>query len=214
MLKNFNKMKIKPKELESSGYILLDQLRHEELMVFLNEKNRSKGIFSYLFLLVLFIPIPLISFYLTFNIMTDKIGLIEGLLYCLLGIGSVFLFIPVHELLHALAYKVVGAKNISFYSNLKKMYFAAISDQSVINLTEFKIVALVPFLFVIIISLALFPFLVAPWQIMILGFVATHNLFCGGDFSLLNYMQNNKNRGIVTFDDKEEGETYFYIRKE
>jgi hypothetical protein len=207
-------MKIQPHELENNSYLLLEKLKHNDLISFLNEKSKSKGIFYYLFLFCLFIPIPLLSFLMTFYVLKNEIELIVGLLYCLLGIGLVFLFIPIHELLHALAYKIIGAKNISFYSNFKKRYFAAISDRSVVNLREFKIVALFPFLFVIIISISLFPHINTHWQLMILSFVTTHNIFCSGDFSLLNYMQNNKHRGIVTFDDKEKGETYFYIRKE
>jgi p-aminobenzoyl-glutamate transporter AbgT len=83
----------------------------------------------------------------------------------------------------------------------------------VINLAEFKIVALMPFLTVLICAISLFPFVDIEWQIATLSFVATHNLFCGGDFSLLNYLQNNKHQGIVTYDDKEKKETYFYVEK-
>jgi hypothetical protein len=135
-------------------------------------------------------------------------------LYSLLGVGLAMIFTPVHELLHALAYKIVGARNISFYSNFKKFYFATISNKSVVNLRAFKIVAFFPFLTVVIISILLFPYVIITWKIVILSFVATHNLFCSGDFTLSNYMQNNRHRGIVTYDDTEKEETYFYIRKE
>jgi hypothetical protein len=42
-------------------------------------------------------------------------------------------------------------------------------------------------------------------------FLFIHNIFCGGDISLLNYLASNK--GMVTYDDKEKGETYFYIKQ-
>jgi hypothetical protein len=134
--------------------------------------------------------------------------------YCVLGVVLVILFIPFHEFLHALAYKIVGAKKVSFYLNFRKMYFAAISDKSVINLGEFKIVALTPFLFVMVVSLFLIFQVNEYWVFTILLFLLLHNVFCGGDFSLLNFMQTKKETRIVTFDDKEKSETYFYIKKE
>lgn len=207
------KMKILPKNLEKNSYVLFEKLKHAELMEFLNDKNKSKGIFFYIFMLCLFIPIPLISYFLTFNILKNNIGLFEGPLLTLLGIGLVFIFIPIHELLHALAYKAIGAKNISYYSNIKKFYFATVSDKSVINLAEFKIVAFLPFLVVIISAILLFPLVSIHFKTIILGFVSAHTFFCSGDFALSNFMQNNKNKGIVTFDDAKKEETYFYIKK-
>lgn len=205
-------MKINPEDLEKNGFVFLEKLNHYDLLSFLNEQNKSKGLFFYIFLVFLVIPIPLLSYFLTLHVLRNDIGILEGILFLLLGIGLVLLFIPFHELLHGLGYKLIGAKNISYFANLKKYYFATISDKSVINLSEFKIVALLPFLTVIICAIAIFPFITIQWQIATLGFVATHNLFCGGDFSLLNYLQNNKQRGMVTYDDKEKKETYFYVK--
>lgn len=206
-------MKIKPEELEKKGYILADKLKHNELISFLNKKNKQKkSFYFYLYLIFLILPIPIISFLLTKNIISGKTEIVTGLLYCLLGFGFVFVFIPFHELLHALAYKVIGAKNVSFYSNFKKMYFAAISDKSVLNVNEFKIVALTPFLFVILVFLLLVSQMNIDWLLSALSFITVHNLFCSGDFSLLNYMLINKEKGIVTFDNKERGETYFYVK--
>jgi hypothetical protein len=206
-------MKIHPADLEKSGYIFLEKLNHFELLAFLNEQNKSKGLFFNIYLVCLIIPIPFLSYFLTLHILRDDIAILEAILFCLLGIGLVLIFIPVHELLHALGYQLIGAKNISYFANLKRFYFATISDKSVINLVEFKIVALMPFLTVLICAISLFPFVDIEWQIATLSFVATHNLFCGGDFSLLNYLQNNKHQGIVTYDDKEKKETYFYVEK-
>lgn len=206
-------MKIKPEELEKRGYILADKLKHSELIPFLNEKNKQKkSFYFYVYFIFSILPVPIISFLLTKNIISGKVEIITGLFYCLLGLGLVFVFIPFHELLHALAYKIIGANNVSFYSNLKKMYFAAISDKSVLNVNEFKIVALTPFLFVILIFLLLVSQMNTYWLLTALSFITVHNLFCGGDFLLLNYMQINKDKGIVTFDNKEKGETYFYVK--
>lgn len=207
-------MKIKPQELEENGYELAEKLRHNELLVFLNKKNKEKkSVYIYSYIISVFLPIGLISYTLSYEFFSGGISIAYGLIYCLLGILLVFLFIPFHELLHALAYRIVGAKKISFYSNFKKMYFAVVADKSVVNVNEFKIVALTPFLAIIVASFFLFFKINTCYTLTILSFLATHNLFCGGDFLLLNYMEINKNKAIVTFDDKEKGETYFYIKK-
>ena len=208
-------MKIEPNELEEKGYVLNDELNHDDLTSFLKEKNtESKGFFSIVFLVLLFIPIPVLSYFFTYYLMQDKLTLLSALFSCLLGVGLVFLFIPIHELLHALAYKLVGAHNISFLANLKKFYFAAIADQSVLNAKEFKIVALFPFLTVCIGAAFILPFTDEFWRLALLSFVSLHTLFCGGDFSLLNFMQRNKSKAIVTFDDRRNKKTYFYVRKD
>lgn len=208
-------MKIESEDLDKNGYQLLDEVKHDELITFLSEKNKGpKSYFFYIYLISIFLPIPVLSFLLTKNMIQGSIEIYAAILQCVLGIGLEVLFIPLHEYLHALAYKSVGAKNISFYLNFRKMYFAAISDRSVINLNEFKIVALTPYLFAILMSLIIVFQVNEYWVLTILSFIFLHNIFCGGDFSLLNYMQINKKKGIITFDDKLKGETYFYVRNE
>lgn len=206
-------MKITPTDLEPNGYVLLAQLEHSDLLRFLNEKSGRKGLFMQIFLVCLVLPIPLISYRLTFSILTDEISIFQAVFYSLLGVGLVFVFIPVHELLHALALKIIGAQNISFFSNFKQFYFATISDKAILNLREFQLVALFPFLTVWVIAFIVFAFLPLHWSFTLLCFVATHNFFCSGDFALLNYMQKYKHQGILTFDDKEAKATYFYIKK-
>jgi hypothetical protein len=208
-------MKIEPNELEENGYVRSDELNHDDLTSFLKEKNqKSKGFFTYAFVVLLFIPIPILSYFFTYYVLQDQLTFMNALLSCLLGVGLVFLFIPIHELLHALAYKLVGADNISFLANLKKFYFAAIADQSVLNVKEFKIVALFPFLTVIIGAAFILPFVNEFWWLALLSFVSLHTLFCGGDFSLLNFMQRNKSKGMLTFDDRRNKKTYFYVKKD
>lgn len=206
-------MGIKPLQLEESGYSLFEKLKHDDLISFLNEKNKErKSFFFYLFLVVSLFPIALISYFLTKGIVSGEIETLKSLLFCLSGVALVFLFIPFHELLHGLAYKIIGAKNISYFANFRKMYFAAISDQSVINVKEFRVVALLPFLFVITVALIAILMVNIYWILLILCFVTVHNLFCSGDFTLLNYMEINNEKGIVTYDDKLKKETYFYIK--
>lgn len=206
-------MKIKPSQLQARGYVSFENVKHNDLISFLNEKNKErKSFFSYTFLIILLFPIGLISYSFTKGVVSGEIEFLKSLLFCLSGVVLVFLFIPFHELLHGLAYKIIGARNISYFANWRKFYFAAISDQSVINVQEFRVVALFPFLFVIIAALISIPMVNDYWALLILCFAAVHNLFSSGDFALLNYMEIHKEKGIVTYDDKLKGETYFYVK--
>lgn len=206
-------MNLKPEELEKNGYILIDELLHNDLTSFLTEKNKEhKSYFLTLYFIFFILPISIFSFLLTKGIISGEITVVKSLLYCLLGVLSVLLFAPIHELLHALAYKLIGANNISYFANLKKFYLATVSDKNVLNVKEFKIVALLPFVFVLVFALFLSTQVDTYGMLWLLSFVFTHNMFCGGDFSFLNYMEVNKHKGIVTFDDKEKGKTYFYIK--
>lgn len=131
-----------------------------------------------------------------------------------LGGGILFSFtflIIIHEFIHALAYKYVGAKQLSYGMMLKKFMFYVQADKQVFDYGKFKIVALAPAVVVAILTIAgmgifynqhLFYFFLAIFGL--------HSIFCGGDFGLLCFFENRKNQDILTFDDKENGTTSFY----
>ena len=107
-------MNLSTKDLPKNGYVLLDKFQHSNFKRFLAKQNQGKaGFFSYLFLFSLIIPIFFVVAYLTYDILSGKIELTTGLLFCLMGIISLFIFIPIHESIHAIGYKIVGAKNIN-----------------------------------------------------------------------------------------------------
>ncbi len=135
-----------------------------------------------------------------------------------LGYGLLFTFsllIVFHELIHAAAYRWVGAKNLSFGMNLKKFMFWVLADKQVLNYEQFKKVALAPAIVVTVLSiLGMAIFYTQPYFYFFVPVFAFHSLFCGGDFGLLCFFQNRPNQEIVTFDVKEEGKTYFFAKKE
>jgi hypothetical protein len=201
------------KNFELNNYILIDSLKHKELIPFLKEKNKLKtGFFMYFYFLSLIISVFFVSYYFTISLLTGNLEILKSFICVFLGILFSILFIPIHELLHAFAYKLLGAKNISYYIKIKKFYFAVVSDKHIVNFNQFIFIALSPFLFVIFSSLILFLFSNTYISFTVIVFVTIHNLFCSGDFSLLNFMEINKDKGIITYDDKEKQETYFYIK--
>lgn len=128
--------------------------------------------------------------------------------------GLIFTFtflIVIHELIHAIAYRIVGARHLSFGMNLRKFMFYVQADKQVLNYKQFQMVALAPAIIIGIISLlGLVFFYNQPAFYFLVPVFAFHGIFCGGDFGLLCFFQNHSDREIVTFDIKAEGKTYFY----
>lgn len=134
-----------------------------------------------------------------------------------LGAGVLFtvtVLIVLHELIHALAYKYVGAKHVSFGMNLRKFIFYVQSDKDVFNYAQFKIVALAPALVIGILSLlGMIVFYNQALMYFFVSIFAFHSFFCGGDFGMLCFFQNRPDKEIYTFDLKAEGESYFYAKR-
>ena len=132
-----------------------------------------------------------------------------GVLFCITAL------IVIHELLHAIAYLIVGARKLSFGMNLKKFMFYVQADKQVLNYKQFMLVALAPAVVVGVVSLtgAIF-YYGQPLYYFFLVIFGLHGLFCGGDFGLLCFFENRKEEEIYTFDVKSEGKTYFYKRKQ
>ncbi|MDO9152262.1 MAG: DUF3267 domain-containing protein [Paludibacter sp.] len=130
--------------------------------------------------------------------------------------GLIFTFtilIVLHELIHALSYRMVGARQLSFGMNLKKFIFYVQANQYVLNYKQFKVVALAPVIAIGILSLlGMVSFYNQPIFYFIIPVFAFHTIFCGGDFGLLCFFQNRPDQEIVTFDVKAESKTYFFGR--
>ena len=204
-------MKLKPEDLEKEGYVLLSSLHHDELIPFLKESfdTRSTVIKRYhLFLVILLLVLVLMFF---FDIEgSGKAIWSDRLLFISAGVLASLLIIPVHELLHAWAYKYLGASSTSFDANWKKLYFMAMADQFVVNYREFRIVALTPLVVISVICLILLLLPIGIWKFSVMVFFLLHSTFCSGDIALLNYFEAHQENGMVTYDDKQARMSYFY----
>lgn len=204
-------MKLKVEEIPTKNYSLIANLKHDDLLPFLNEKSNSKKQFIYyIFICVLFFSLSLFTYNITKSFLSGNLGFSSIILHIVLGIVLLILFIPIHELLHALAYKIVGAPKVSFVSQLRKLYFATVADLFVINTKEFRFVATLPFLTALVCVLISTPFCNEAWRITLFTFFLLHNLTCLGDFILLNFMEINKKDKIITYDDNANKMSYFY----
>jgi hypothetical protein len=203
------KMKLKPEEPEENGYILLDEMNHVEIIPFVKKFLYKRTWFSSFYYLNVIISFSVLLF---FCIKFDRSGIDSfGVILpqILFGILLTLALVPVHELIHALAYKLLGAKKTSFDANFKRFYFLTIADQFVISRLEFKIIALAPFLVISLASL-ITSFLSGEWKVTFFTALTIHSLACSGDFALLSYFEFNRKKEVVTYDDKENKVSFFY----
>ncbi len=126
-----------------------------------------------------------------------------------LGLLLTLALIPVHELLHGIAYRICGAKSVSYKANWKQLYFMAVADGFVTHKKPFYFIGSLPF---IVISLGMIAalFVVDPHnQVMLIAALWIHASMCAGDIGLMSFFKENRDRDVVTFDDVTAGMAYF-----
>jgi hypothetical protein len=207
-------MQLTPHELPGKGYKLLDKLEHKELVPFVGVYLNRRTFYSVGYFLVNVVVVAAGTFLFLSKHEAKGFSFPVAFGYLFLGLLLTLLLIPLHEFIHVMAYRSQGAKKTSYDVILKQFVFLAIADRFVASKKEFEIVALAPF--VIISGLLVAAFLVAGqnWQFIIMGMLFMHTLCCAGDFGLLSYMQLNKHKRPVTYDDKASKVSYFYGKEE
>jgi hypothetical protein len=122
--------------------------------------------------------------------------------------------IPVHELLHIIPLYASGARSIRVGMDLKQYLFYVTAHRYVATPSQFRIVALVPFVLISIAILCMVLFLPSLWKWSLSLFLFVHSTMCAGDFALLNFYYLNKDKKIYTWDDADKKVAYFYKKLE
>ncbi len=203
-------MKIKPEELASNGYVLMDELGHMELAPFIRTYIKKRTKYSIFFNLCNVFIFGLAGYLFMAGFNQSDFDLGNRFSHFCYGLAIAFTLIPLHEYIHVLAYKSQGAINTSYDVNLKKFYFMALAHKFVANQKEFKIVALAPFITITTILTVLLFIVNYNWTLTIIGVLLAHTAMCSGDFGLLNYFEINKDKKVVTYDDIDDKISYFY----
>ncbi|HEX6087097.1 MAG TPA: DUF3267 domain-containing protein [Thermoanaerobaculia bacterium] len=119
--------------------------------------------------------------------------------------------LPLHELLHAAAYRLVGARDVRWEWSGRMMAVWVIAHRYVVGTRAFLIVALAPF--VVLNALLIVLAIVFPQVAVYLLFVLLWHVHgSAGDWSLLNFVWIHRARGFWTYDDAEAGKSYFFGR--
>jgi hypothetical protein len=127
------------------------------------------------------------------------------------SVFAFFVLLPIHEGIHGLAYRMVGAKDIRYGYSLRKFYAYAIAPNYVVNARQFFWVAILPF-GVINSALIVLAILFPAWTMYFLATLLLHIGGTSGDFSLLNFVWIHRQRELYTYDDAETKTSYFYAK--
>lgn len=208
--------KLTPEDFQNNDeFELLAEVSHQKLREFVVDQIKKEKYIIRIYSAYQFVMMIILVFFLTRSIVLGFKGNSEGLTG--IGLASLFSFsllIIIHELIHALAYLLTGAKRISFGVIPKKFVFYALADQQVIASKAFHVVALAPF---IVVKLILLFIIFVMGNTVIFYFALTvmclHSLFCAGDIAMLAFYRLNRGKEIFNFDNRSEGKTYFYTRK-
>jgi hypothetical protein len=194
---------------DESRFTHFQTISYNDILPFVLEYIRRRSAITILFwsLCILFCGIAVI-------IRIDIGGLYEHrkiLTHTLLGsVLFPILIIPFHEGLHVIPYFLSGARNIRIGMDLSQYMFYVTAHRYVATPTQFKIVALIPFIIINLASLFLILWLPGLWKWSLSLFLLIHSTMCAGDFALLNFYHVNRSRKIYTWDDADKKEAYFY----
>jgi hypothetical protein len=192
------------------AYRLVRELSFQDMIPFVLAQMKGKGMMSVIYLVVNLVIFGLIA-------MIIAVGLFKGTITWRVIIGQSLagivsgslLVIPVHELLHGLAYRILGAKRIRFGVDLKQLIFFVTADRYPVSGNQLYFLALVPFAVINIATIVLV-LVVIPEFILVAGlFLLSHNIMCIGDFAIANYVYRSGGR-LYSSDEPDKKKSYFY----
>jgi len=190
--------------------VLIAEMRHTELTPFVREYLSKRTFTSVAYMMLNMLALVAVTFQFTFIVILHESNFLLAFSYLCMGVGFTFLIIPIHEAIHAIAYKLVGAKDVSFDVNWKKFYFMALADGFEADRSSFRLVALAPFVVISMVAILLMFFVSPLWILTCVTFLLVHTAFCSGDFGLMSFFDVHSDKQVTTVDDLSVGSTYFY----
>ncbi|MGW8316267.1 MAG: DUF3267 domain-containing protein [Bacteroidales bacterium] len=124
-----------------------------------------------------------------------------------------FLIIPIHEMIHGLAYRLLGARKIQFGADMQQFIFYVTVDRYPVSRGQLYLLAMFPF---VLINLAAILILLvwAPHYLLLISLLLlSHNIMCIGDFAIVNYVHHIPGK-VYSFDVVSEKKSYFFRRED
>jgi hypothetical protein len=203
-----------PETLQNDpGFRKILELDFSEMIPFVLSNIRRPGMIRLFYIALNAIYLLFIIIYAIWSVRTGQLNAGRVLVQFFGGLvaGSI-LVIPPHELIHGMAYKILGAPTIRFGMDLQQFIFYVTADRFPISKRELAFLALMPF---VLINLALI-LITAFWapQITVLSasLLLSHNIMCIGDFAMISYAYNQQGE-LYTYDDTARKTTFFFERE-
>lgn len=186
------------------------ELEFSDMIPFVLANIRKPGIVPWIYMIINITMLIFIVFYTIWGLTNQMLTWSMVIRQSLWGIfaGSILIILP-HELLHGVAYRILGARKIRFGADMKQFIFYVTADQFPITGIELVFLALTPFIVVNAIAGTLlfnwFPQHMLSGSLLLLS----HNIMCIGDFALVSYVSSAK-RPIYTYDEIKKKKSYFF----
>ena len=192
------------------GYRLVMELDFNDMIPFVLSNIRRRSIVSILFAMANLGMVFFIVWYVITGVTGSQITWHAILRQSVMGIvsGSI-LVIPLHEILHGLAYRVLGARKIKFGVDFQQFIFFVTADRYPVTSRELSFLAMTPFLLINLAAGVMSITLIPQLTLLLAFMLLSHNIMCIGDFALVNFVLPLKGR-IFNFDKPEIKKSYFY----
>jgi hypothetical protein len=196
-----------------ADFELLLTMDFQDMIPFVFTQIRRRGIMSILYGLVNLLMIAFILFFLLRGLLSGTLTGKIVLLQLVSGFlaGSI-LVIPVHELIHGLAYRLLGARKIHFGADMKQFIFFVTADRHPVSGAQIIFLALLPFTLINLLMVVITFCLLPHYTLFGASFLLFHNLMCIGDFAISNYVRLHQ-RKVYSYDVVKERKSYFFGEK-
>lgn len=121
------------------------------------------------------------------------------------------LLVPVHEGLHALAYRTLGAEDVRVVYRWRSLAAYCVAARSVVGRNGLAWVSVAPFAVLNPILAAAALLTSGVWAVLLAGALLLHVGACGGDFGLLNWLWLRGRSDTLSYDDLSDGRSYFFV---
>lgn len=189
-------------------------LKHDEILFFVLEWLKKKSWFILLFFTLNVVFAAAWIFNTALVILWGNSGIgFQTLIFVTACLFFFAFLIPVHETIHLLSMKLLGAQNTFLKPNLKHFMVYAGSHLHVCNSKQYLFIALLPF-FILTFLLGILPFFLnseiwpAIWFLLFL-----HTNGCAGDLAIVNYFYFNRDKTIYSYDNQDLKESYFFSKR-
>ncbi|MCO6480634.1 MAG: DUF3267 domain-containing protein [Phaeodactylibacter sp.] len=186
-------------------------LSHDEILPFVQEEFGRRSWLTRFYLLLnlalLLAMILLGAWQVSHGLIGAGTVILNGILGILL---TLTLLVPLHEGIHGLAYRLVGAPKVQYGSDIRKFIFYAMADHFVVGFPQFIVVALAPFLVINFFAFLAIFYVSLNYQWILLGVLLMHTGACAGDIAMLSFFLRHREKGLLTYDDVGRNTSHFY----
>lgn len=130
---------------------------------------------------------------------------------CVGMVFGVLALLPIHEHIHGLAYRMMGASNAQVRYELRRVTAYCVAPDQVFSSKEYAFVCLAPF--AVLNPLLTVAALVAPAgpvALLLAGALLMHTGACSGDFAIVEYLWSRRGDPVFTFDDSKRERACMY----